>query len=324
MFSDVVGSTELSAQLDPEDWHGIISKYHQMAASVVKRFDGHVSQYLGDGVLILFGYPKAHEKDAEQAVRAGLALIEEIKDLNESLQTQYGKRISVRVGIHTGEVMVRQEAGDSGNIFGETPNIAARVQSASEANTVCISAATQRLVAGFFIVEDLGPHILKGVRDPIQLYRVERFSGVRSRLHAASTTSLTPFVGREKERNLLMNRWRQVQKGRGQLVMITGEAGIGKSRLLQQFKEDLGVIPHTWIEGESSPYEQDTPFAPTLDLIENAFQWTSETPTETKVADLENSFSLVGVEPSQSVPLMASLLGFSLPPDKYPPILLSP
>ncbi len=324
MFSDVVGSTELSAQLDPEDWHSILSRYHQTAASVVKRFEGHVQQYLGDGVLILFGYPMAHENDAERAVRAGLTLIEEIQKLNESLQREFSKQIAVRVGIHTGEVMIRQDGGDSGNIFGETPNVAARVQAASEPGSVCISAATQRLVAGFFVVDDLGPHILKGVPDPVQLYRVERPSGVRSRLHAGGITPLTPFVGRENERNLLMSRWSQVQKGKGQLVMITGEAGIGKSRLLRQFKQDIGVIPHTWVEGESSPYEQDTPFAPTIDLLNNAFNWTHETTTETKINDLENSFSLVGVNPETSVPLMASLLGFTIPPGKYPPLLLSP
>ena len=324
MFADVVGSTELSAQLDPEDWHDLISQYHQTAALIVKRFDGHVAQYLGDGVLILFGYPKAHENDAEQAVRAGLALIEAIKSLNSSFQHTFEKSISIRVGLHTGEVMVRQETGDSGNIFGETPNIAARIQAATEPNTVCISAATQRLVAGFFIVEDLGPHILKGVSQPMPLYRVDHPSGVRSRLHAGGTGSLTPFVGRENERNLLMNRWRQVQKGKGQLVMVTGEAGIGKSRLLQQFKADLGGMPHTWVEGESSPYEQDTPFAPTLDLLENAFQWTSETSTEQKIEELENSFVLVGIDPAKSVPLMAALLSIPIPPGRYPPILLSP
>jgi class 3 adenylate cyclase/tetratricopeptide (TPR) repeat protein len=324
VFSDIVGSTELSAQLDPEDWHDIVTQYHQTAAGVVKRFEGHVSQYLGDGILILFGYPKAHENDAEGAIRAGLALLEEIKLLNNSVERDFGKRISVRVGIHTGEVMVRQEGADSGNIFGETPNVAARVQSTAEPDTVCISAATQRLVAGFFVVEDLGPRILKGVPEPMQIYRVDRPTGVRSRLSAASKSSLTPFVGREDERNLLMNRWTQAQKGKGQLVMITGEAGIGKSRLLQQFKEDLGGIPHTWIEGESSQYEQDTPFAPTLDLVENAFQWTAETPTEKKIEELERSFSAVGIDPAKSVPLMARLFGFSVPPDRFPPILLSP
>lgn len=324
MFSDVVGSTELSAQLDPEDWHSILSRYHQTAASVVKRFEGHVQQYLGDGVLILFGYPMARENDAERAIRAGLLLIEEIQKLNVSLQREFSKSIAVRVGIHTGEVMIRQEGGDSGNIFGETPNVAARVQAASEPGSVCISAATQRLVAGFFVVDDLGPHILKGVPEPVELYRVQRTSGVRSRLHAGGITPLTPFVGREIERNLLMSRWLQVQKGKGQLVMITGEAGIGKSRLLRQFKQDIGVIPHTWVEGESSPYEQDTPFAPTIDLLNNAFNWTPETTAETKISDLENSFSLVGVTPAISVPLMASLLGFSIPHGKYPPLLLSP
>lgn len=324
VFSDVIGSTELSAQLDPEDWHSILSRYHQTAASVVKRFEGHVQQYLGDGVLILFGYPKAHENDAERAVRAGLSLIEEIHKLNDSLQREFSRRIAVRVGIHTGEVMIRQDSGDTGGIFGETPNVAARVQAASEPNSVCISAATQRLVAGFFVVDDLGPHILKGVPDPIQLFKVERPSGVRSRLHAAAVASLTPFVGREDERNVLMSRWSQVQKGHGQLVMITGEAGIGKSRLLRQFKQDLGGIPHTWVEGESSPYEQDTPFAPTIDLIENAFNWTAETPVDEKIANLEESFSLVGMDVTKSVPLVASLLGISVPPGKYPPLLLSP
>ncbi len=324
VFSDIVGSTELSAQLDPEDWHDIVTQYHQAAAGVVKQFEGHVAQYLGDGILILFGYPKAQENDAERAIRAGLKLLDRVGTLNNSLEQEFGRRISVRVGVHTGEVMIGTEGGDSGNIFGETPNIAARVQSAAEPNTVCISAATQRLVAGFFVVEDLGPYILKGVSEPMQLYRVERETGVRSRLHAASRSGLTPFVGREDERNLLMNRWTQAQKGKGQLVMITGEAGIGKSRLLQQFKEDLGGIPHTWIEGESSPYEQDTPFAPTLDLVENAFQWTAETPVEKKIEELERSFSIVGITPAKSVPLLASLLGIHAPPDRYPPILLSP
>lgn len=324
VFSDVVGSSELSAQLDPEDWHSILTRYHQTAASVVKRFEGHVQQYLGDGILILFGYPKARENDAERAVRAGLTLIEEIHKLNESLQREFSKQIAVRVGIHTGEVMIQQEGGDAGNIFGETPNLAARVQTAAEPDSVCISAATQRLVAGFFVVDDLGPHILKGFPDPIQLFKVERPSGVRSRLHATAVNSLTPFMGREDERNLLMNRWAQVQKGHGQLVMITGEAGIGKSRLLRQFKQDVGAIPHTWIEGESSPYEQDTPFAPTIDLIENAFNWTAEATADEKIAELENSFSLVGMDTTKSVPLVATLLGIAVPPGKYPPILLSP
>ena len=324
VFSDIVGSTELSAQLDPEDWHDIVTQYHQTTTRVVEQFEGYVSQYLGDGVLILFGFPKSHENDAERAILAGLAVIEEVRSLNEIIETEYRKRISVRVGIHTGEVMVRQEEAATGKIFGETPNIAARVQSETDPDTVCISATTQRLVAGFFVVEDLGLHILKGVPEPMQLYRVDRPTGVRSRLHAASQSSLTPFVGREEERNLLMNRWMQAQKGNGQLVMITGEAGIGKSRLLQQFKADLGGIPHTWIEGESSPYEQDTPFAPTIDLVENAFQWTSETPDEKKIEELEESFSAVGVDPAKSVPLMAPLLGFNAPTDRYPPILLSP
>jgi class 3 adenylate cyclase/tetratricopeptide (TPR) repeat protein len=325
VFVDLVGSTGLSFELDPEDYHDLVRQYHMAAKSVVERFEGFIAQIQGDGILILFSYPVAHENDAERAIRAGLALLEEMKSLNPSLEGAYGKRLAVRVGIHTGEVMVRREEGDTGNyIYGETPNIAARVQSAAEPNSVCITEATQRLVAGFFVVKELGPHVLKGVPDPIRLYRVEQMTGVRSRLHAAANSSLSPFVGREDERNLLMTRWTQVKRGKGQLVMITGEAGIGKSRLLQQFKADLGEIPHTWVEGESSPYEQDTPFAPTLDLVNNAFQWTEETTSEEKIDALERSFSLVGMNFAISVQLMATLLGLSVPPDRYPPLLLSP
>lgn len=321
VFSDIVGSTELSTQLDPEDWSEIISRYHQTAAGVVKHFDGHVHQYLGDGVLILFGYPKAHENDAERAIRTGLMLLEGMADLNKNIQRDFGKTIAVRVGIHTGEVVV---SPDGSGIFGETPNIAAKIQSETKPDTVCISANTQRLVAGFFVVEDLGPHILKGVQEPLSLFQVRRASGVRSRLHAMSRSALTPFFGREEERNLLMNRWHLAQKGKGQLVMITGEAGIGKSRLLQQFKGDLGGIPHTWIEGESSPYEQDTPFAPTIDLIQNAMNWNSETTVNEKIEALDNAFQLVGMEPGKTVPLIAPLFNLKPPPDLYPPLLLSP
>jgi class 3 adenylate cyclase/tetratricopeptide (TPR) repeat protein len=325
IFVDLVGSTRLSTQLDPEDLHDIIRKYHKTATSVVEGLGGIVIQIQGDGMLILFGYPTAHENDTERAVRAGLMILEVMKPLNDSLEGTYGVRLEARIGIHTGEAMVRQEEGDTGNfVYGETPNVAARVQSLAEPNSVYISEATQRLVAGFFLVEDTGPHILKGLPDPVRLFRVLDVSGVRSRLHATANYSLAPFVGRIEERNLLMTRWTQAQKGNGHLVMITGEAGIGKSRLLQQFKADLGAIPHTWIEGESSPYEQDTPFAPTLDLVKNAFQWTADTSPEQRIADLEYSFSLVELDSGNSIPLMASLFGFPLPTDRYPPVLLSP
>jgi class 3 adenylate cyclase len=167
MYSDLVGSTGLSAELDPEDLHAVLTQYHQTVTSIVKQYEGHLYQIQGDGVLVLFGYPVAQENDVERAVRAGLTILEKMKSLSQSIEVQYGKRLGVRVGIHTGEVMVRPDGGDSGTIFGETPNVASRVQSAAEPNTVCISAATQRLVAGFFVVDDLGPHILKGA-DPIR------------------------------------------------------------------------------------------------------------------------------------------------------------
>jgi class 3 adenylate cyclase/tetratricopeptide (TPR) repeat protein len=323
MFSDLVGSTELSAQLDPEDLHDIVTQYHQTAANAAKRFEGNVSQYMGDGVLILFGYPQAHEHDAERAVLAGLALLKEMEKLNRDFERKYKHRLAVRVGIHTGEVMIGVKAGDSGNLFGETPNIAARVQSSATPDSVCISASTHKLVSGFFFVDDLGAHVLKGVSEPVNLYKVIRASGVRGRLHNASRSSRTSFLGREEERNLLVSKWQLAQKGSGQLVMITGEAGIGKSRLLQQFKADLGSTPHTWIEGESSPYEQETPFAPTLDLVSNAFNWTNETLPIEKIDQLENAFNLVGLDSARAVPLLANLFNIEIPEGRFPPLLLS-
>src|SRR5437867_5809963 len=211
LFCDLVGSTELSARLDPENFRDVVRAYQRSAEEVVARFGGHVGKYLGDGLLVYFGWPTAHEDDAESAVRAGLALLGAISTLNERLAP--GVRLAVRVGMHTGPVVIGED------VFGETPNVAARVQQLAASDTVVISADTHRLVAGLFVVAECGPRTLRGVPEPVALYRVVQPSGVRSRFHARATRGLTPFVGREHERLLLSERWQRAREGDGQVVL---------------------------------------------------------------------------------------------------------
>jgi class 3 adenylate cyclase len=229
LFCDLVGSTELAVRLDPEEWQETLATYHRSAASAIGRFGGHVANYLGDGVVAYFGFPEAHENDAERAARAGLAIIEAVSSLNP----HRGPKLSARVGIDSGAVVVGAGAGAQTDVFGETPNIAARLQAAAAPDTVIVSAATHRLIAGHFVIEDSGRRPLKGIEQPVQLYRVVQPAAVRGRLGAAAVShGLTPFVGREDELYLLTNRWQRALDGEGQVILIIGEAGIGKSRLV--------------------------------------------------------------------------------------------
>jgi class 3 adenylate cyclase len=203
LFCDLVGSTQLAARLDPEEWHKTLAAYHRSAAKAIERFGGHVANYLGDGVMAYFGYPEAHENDAERAACGGLAILEAVAALNPHTS---GPKLSARVGIDSGAVVVGAGARGQTDVFGETPNIAARVQAAAAPDTVVISAATYRLISGLFLVEERGVHTLKGVDQPVQLYRVIQPANVRGRLGAvAASRGLTPFVGRESELHLLTN-----------------------------------------------------------------------------------------------------------------------
>jgi class 3 adenylate cyclase len=222
LFCDLVNSTQIAAQLDPEDWREIVADYHRAATQAIERFGGTVAQYLGDGVMAYFGYPEAHDNDAELATRAGLAILDAISKLNE--HPTYPK-LSARVGIDSGAVVVGSGTGKDADIFGDTPNIAARVQAAAAPDSLVISAAVHRLISGLFIVEDRGKQPLKGIDQPVQLYCVIRPSGVRGRLEAAATSrGLIPFVGREDELSLLINRWECAIDGEGQAVLIRHSA----------------------------------------------------------------------------------------------------
>jgi class 3 adenylate cyclase/predicted ATPase len=305
LFCDLVGSTPLSQQLDAEEWRDLIAQYQQAAAGAVARFGGHVAKNLGDGLLIYFGWPTAREDDPERAVRAGLAIVDAMVPLNATLAAGDGTRLAVRIGLHTGPVVI----ADGGEVFGETANIAARVQGAADPDTVVITAATQRLVAGMFVVEDRGPQHLKGVREPLTLYRVVQPSGVRSRLDVAAGR-LTRFVGREVELATLVDRWERAQDGEGQHVLVLGEAGVGKSRLVYQLHEHLAPVPHTWLECGATPYTEGTPFHPVIALVAQGLAFAPEDTAAEKLGKLE--IGLRALASAETVSLLADFLG--LPP----------
>src|SRR5712671_4724091 len=257
MFCDLVDSTRLSSQLDPEEYRDVVRAYQSACTEVIQRFDGHVAQLLGDGLLVYFGYPVAHEDDAQRAVRTGLGVLETIEDLNTRLQQAKGITLAVRLGIHTGLVVVGAMGGAGRQeqlALGETPNIAARIQGLAAPNTLAISEATYHLVQGYFDCQDLGAQTLRGVAEPLNVYRVLRESGAQGRLDIASARDLTPLVGREQEVGLLFERWEQVQVGQGQVVLLTGDAGIGKSRLVQVLKDHVANEPYVRWECRSLPY----------------------------------------------------------------------
>jgi class 3 adenylate cyclase/tetratricopeptide (TPR) repeat protein len=268
-FSDLVNSTAIAAQFDPEEWRDIVASYHRAATQAITQFGGYVAHYLGDGVMAYFGWPEAHDNDAERATRAGLAILDAIGELNSQ---SAGAKLAARVGINSGAVVVGASAGKDADVFGDVPNIAARVQGVGEPDTVVITAETQKLISGLFVVEDLGARQVKGVEHALQIYRVIRPSGVRGRLEAgAAVHGLTPFVGREEELRLLMNRWELARDGEGQVVTIVGEAGIGKSRLVHRFHEKIADASHTWLEFAAAPYFQNTPFYVVAKMLEQGF-----------------------------------------------------
>jgi class 3 adenylate cyclase/tetratricopeptide (TPR) repeat protein len=306
LFCDLVGSTPLSQQLDAEEWRYLIAQYQQAASAAVARFGGHVAKNLGDGLLIYFGWPTAREDDPERAIRAGLAIVDAMAPLHATVD--HGARLAVRIGLHTGAVVI----ADGGEVFGETANIAARVQGAAEPDTVMISATTQRLVAGMFVIEDRGPQELKGVREPVQLYRVVQPSGMRSRLDLAADR-LTPFVGREMELGTLLDRWEQVTEGHGQNVLLSGEAGVGKSRLARELRARLASEPHTWLECRATPFTEATPFFPVIELLKQGLALERNDSTADRIAKLERGLAILSEPLAETLPVIARLLGIDVP-----------
>ena len=328
LFCDLVDSTALSSQLDPEELRQVVQAYQATCAKVIARFEGHIAQYLGDGLLVYFGYPLAHEDDAQRAVRAGLGIIEAMGQLHPSLGQEREVRLAVRLGIHTGLVVVG-DVGDGARqeqlALGETPNLAARLQGLAAPNTLVISAATFQLLGGFFACQPLGTPPLKGLAQPLAVYRVLYESMARSRLEAASSTGWTPLVGREQEIGVLLERWAQVKDGLGQVVLLSGEAGIGKSRLVQVLTDQVAAEPRAWLTPcQCSPYYQNTALYPMIDLLERvALRFDREESPQQKVGKLEGFLVQYGLPLAEAVPLFAALLSLPLPAD-YAPVTVSP
>lgn len=326
MFCDLVGSTAISDHLDPEDLRRLLRDYQRESARVIRRLDGHIAKYLGDGLLVYFGYPRAHEDDALRAVRAARGVVEAMQALPPIVP---GVRPEVRVGIHTGLVVV----GDMGAgeqlepmaIVGLTPNLAARLEQLAQPNTVLISAATHQLVKGFFAFRELGQQSLKGIAEPVTVFEVLHETTARSRLDVATHEGLTPLVGREKEVALILERWEQTREGLGQVVLISGDAGIGKSRLMRVLEDHVGRDPSAALARcACSPYHQNTAFFPIVELLEREFvRAPLGAPPEDKLELLEAFLTRQNLPLPESVPLLAPLL--SLPSrERYAPLPLTP
>jgi class 3 adenylate cyclase/tetratricopeptide (TPR) repeat protein len=283
MFCDLVGSTALSTRHDPEDLRELIGDYHRAVADTVGRFDGFVAKYMGDGVLIYFGYPQAHEDDAERAVRAGLAVIEAVGRLPAR------QHLSVRLGIATGLAVVGDLIGEGAaqerGVVGETPNLAARLQGLAAPNTLVIAEATRRQVGGLFDLADLGPQALAGFSDPQPAWRVIGESGMLSRFEALRSGE-TPLVGRGEEVELLVRRWEQAKSGEGRVVLISGEPGIGKSRLTAALFEHIGTEPNTRLRYFCSPHHQDSALYPFIVQLEHAAGFARDDTVEAKLGKL--------------------------------------
>jgi class 3 adenylate cyclase len=288
LFCDLVGSTALSTRLDPEDMGRVIRAYQSTCTDVVGRWGGHVAKYMGDGVLAYFGWPHAHEDEAERGVRAGLAIVDALAELETPVNTP----LAARVGIATGLVMVGELIGQGAareqTVVGETPNLAARLQALAPPGSVVISQATRRLVGGLFELSDLGPQRFKGFAEPLAAWRVEGEGRAEGRFEALHGEHLTPLVGREHELGILMERWSWAKEGDGQVVLLSGEPGIGKSRMIRALRGRLGDEPYTTLSHYCSPHHTNSALQPVINLLERAARLDRDEPPEAQWTKLED------------------------------------
>ena len=323
MFCDLVGSTALSSNLDPEEMREVITTYQNIVAGAVTRFDGNVAKYMGDGVLCYFGWPRAHEDDAERALRAGLAIMEDLS----SARTPHGEPLAARAGIATGLVVVGDLVGTAAAqeeaVIGETPNLAARLQGLAAPNTVAISDSTRRLLGQVFELQDLGPQTFRGIAEPIAVYSVLREAAIESRFEARRGDATLELVGRDEELALLLHRWQQACQGEGQAALISGEAGIGKSRLLRAFGDALKGKPHYRINYQCSPHHIDSPLYPVIQQLTRAAELEATDSDDVKLEKLEALIGLATGDLGKSAPFVAALLDIDSVP-RYGELDLTP
>ena len=321
MFCDLVDSTSLSARLDPEDLREIVRAYQTASAGIIQKFGGHIAQYLGDGILVYFGYPAAHEDDAWRAITSGLEIVTGMAELNQTIAARHQAVLAVRIGVHTGHVVVGEIGAGAGHehlALGETPNIAARIQALAPPNAVLASSASVLLARGFFTSRDLGPQHLKGVSHLIDVHHVLADSGVLTRLDMTATADRTALVGRKSETRLLLARWAQSIDGRGQAVVLSGEPGIGKSRLVETLRlhvmDNGGVV----IEFQCSAHQSNNALYPMIRHLERLLGFGRDDTPQAKLAKLEQTLVSHEFANERSVPLLAALLSIALPEGRYP------
>ncbi len=323
LFCDLVGSTALSARLDPEDLRGVIGTYHRCCAGVIEAAGGFVAKYLGDGVLAYFGYPRADEHAAEQSVRAGLQLIEAVSRLDTTAHLPLQARIGIATGLVVIGDLIGEGAAQEQAVIGETPNLAARLQALAEPGSVVIGPETRRLIGGLFEYSDLGGVEVKGFAGKVRAARVLRANAMESRFEARHGRDLTRLIGRDEELALLHRRWQQAKGGDGCVVLVSGEPGIGKSRIAQTLLERLSAEPHTRLRMFCSPHHQDHALYPTITQLEQAAGFRRDDTLEQRLDKLETVLAQATGDLAEVVPLMAALL--SLPVgERYPPLTLTP
>ena len=328
MFCDLVGSTPLSTQLDHEDLQNLITAYHQTVTPAIEQYNGYIAQYMGDGILIYFGYPQAQETDAERAVIAGRAVIDTLPQLNAELAISLPDDLAVRIGIATGPVVVGEIIGEGDSqqrvVVGETPNLAARLQGLAPANGLVVSNLTKELADESFEFQDLGEPELKGIDERSKVWLVTGAKNHAFESETGAANKLSPLVGRQEELGLLLRAWQQSCDGLGQVVAISGEAGIGKSRLVEAITTEVKNAGRTRINLRCSPYYTNSVLYPVVEMLHHMLGWTDKDDALTKLTKVETLISGYRFSTDETIPLIASLLALPLPENRYPALNMTP
>ena len=327
MFCDLAGSTALSTELDPEDMSQLITAFQDRCRQSIEQYQGFIARYMGDGILVYFGYPQAHEDDAERSVRAGLDIVRSMVELNAGIGEQYEVMLAVRVGVATGPVVVGdivgEGAAEEAAVVGETPNLAARLQDVAKHNQVVVASTTRQLLGALFEYEDLGTYELKGIAEPVPVWRVVGESDIESRYEAKRVGGRLPLVGRQEELGLLVRSWEAAKHGHGQVVLVQGEAGVGKSRLIEALREQVSGEDYIWVAIRCSPYHANSTLYPIIEHLKRVVDWKQEDSAAEKLDKLEAALKGQSLPLQEVVPPYAELLSLPLPEDRYAPLELS-